>query len=258
MIRKEGQLDWKDVWIAKNQEETYKILFHIVFFTKEYDVYTKYLNNAELEYFKELHSERRKLSYLFGRYSLKSNVADYIGEVKLQKIHIRNGIFSQPIIQIDGQSNLQGTLSHCENCAVSLAYDASLVMGIDIEDRDRDFEKFIYNELTEGERRLISRNKRVNTLLFGVMWTIKEALSKCLRTGFTIPMSIMEIEEIKHYGYYYESTFKHFTQYKAITLVLDELICTITYPKNVELTFDAENIIYHINQFNRERNRYKK
>lgn len=247
MVKDEAIIEWNEKWNAKGQKNNYSIMFNITLFSENYSTIKECLNGDELDELDNLRNERRIRSYLFGRYSLKRNVANYINEKQLRKISILNGVFLQPIINHPYSAIIGGSLSHCNKCAASLVYNEALIMGIDIEERENDFHNIMITEVTKNEMDIFKNIALSSQLLYGVLWTTKESLSKCLRTGLTIPFYIMEIDNLTYHGLYFESTFRHFSQYRTITFIMKEQICSITYPKNVTISFDVEKIVSKIN-----------
>lgn len=201
------------------------------------------LNPEELNYLKVIKSDKRLKSYLYGRYSLKKAVSVYSNGMQLNKINIKNGIFGQPVIILDSYKAPGGSLSHCETCAASLVYDETLIMGIDIEEADRNVKKVMEHNLTGHEASLIKNQVVPEKMMYVILWTAKEALAKCLKTGLTLPLELYEVDKIEKQDTYFKISYTHFLQYTAFTYIFNNYVCSITYPKLIELSFDITPII---------------
>lgn len=77
-----------------------------------------------------------------------------------------------------------------------------------------------------------------------VFWTVKEALSKALRTGFMSPLEIYELESMKIEARCWISEFKNFSQYQGRSFFLGHLIYSLVYPKNINLK--VNNILLEV------------
>ncbi len=67
---------------------------------------------------------------------------------------------------------------------------------------------------------------------------MKEALSKVLKTGLTVLLSILEVKNIQICNDNLISTFTNFPQYCSISFNIYDYICSIVYPRNVEIDID--------------------
>ena len=68
------------------------------------------------------------------------------------------------------------------------------------------------------------------------LWTVKEALSKTLKCGLTVPFSILEVERIVQHGLHaYTCLFKNFAQYQARSWIESQHVLSIVLPKNTQL-----------------------
>lgn len=200
------------------------------------------LHYDEYKYFETLKYRRRINSFLLGRYSAKKAISALIGEGNLKKILIKNGIINQPVVVCEYCSNIQVSLTHCNNLAAAVAYDDMLVLGIDIENNNQQVNEVAGTGLTEHEKELAYRIPSLYKGFPATIWTIKESLSKALKTGLTIPFNILEVNSIDVCDGYYSSTFSNFAQYNSISFIVGDCICSITYPKNVEIDMDIKRI----------------
>lgn len=201
----------------------------------------QYLSPEELEYINTIKSKKRLESFIYGRLSLKIAGSLFCMERKLKDISVSNGILGQPVITVKGRSNISGSISHCDNCAASIVFDEELVFGIDIEDKNRDISNILIHFADQSEIEAVKKLDCPETLGCLILWTAKESLSKCLKTGFTIPLEIFRIRTIEKKKDCYKVLYANFNQFETSVYVMERNICSLTYPKklSVSLNMDA-------------------
>ncbi|MFA6118676.1 MAG: 4'-phosphopantetheinyl transferase superfamily protein [Parachlamydiales bacterium] len=217
------------------------------------------LHFDELEIYKKIISQKRKREYILGRYCIKSILSQYYKE-DLNEIAVLNGVFGQPII-FPNSHNLGVSLSHCENSAIAIVFPEAFPIGIDLENINLSFSKSISAELLKQEINILENfaakridkkselvfdefvaslisqqedflsNKELLTIAF---WSIKESLSKALKCGFTVPLSVLEIESIQYLKGCIYYSFKNFSQYAGISFCMNRYIISICYPKKID------------------------
>ena len=190
----------------------------------------------EKEQYQSLKQDKKRREYLLGRYACKLAVGLYLKEKDLQKIKVVQSVVKHPMIKHLSIDTPEVTLSHCDPYAVALAYEAGHPTGIDIENkifsRNRAFER----GMTETEVKLCQNNGGTSfDRLANVLWTVKEALSKAIKCGFTVPFKLLEIKEIvkKNESEYY-ITFKNFFHLHCYAYILKKshLIYCFTHQDN--------------------------
>lgn len=198
-----------------------------------------FLHPKELEYWHALKFERRQQSYLLGRYCAKKAITNYNKNLNFSDIYIKPGIFEQPIVYHPGLQKIQVSLSHCGSLGAAMAFPESHPMGVDIEETHKDKEVVIASQLTPSEKLLIENKTHDNSKrieFYTLFWTLKEALSKTLRTGLTTPFEIYAIEAITEHTGYWMAKFKNFTQYQAMAFPVGRnCICALVFPKQLHL-----------------------
>lgn len=203
------------------------------------------LHMAERQYADSLKFDRRKHSYLLGRIAAKLAIINITSQ-QPDSIYIDNGIFQFPIVnQVVGQS-IQVSISHCDDIAVALAFPEKHPIAIDIERINEEQAQAIQQQLSHHEQFILSgygfSPGEGNTML----WTIKEALSKILRTGLMMDLKILEVSTLKVNGDFWESTFTCCKQYKGITRICDSYVISIVTAANTEITgnYDSPDVIF--------------
>lgn len=229
--------------VLKNKEKKYEasICISKIDNPNEYGLLEECLNVKEREHYLGIKSSSRKNSFLHGRYVAKTAVSNLIG-CDLKEISIGIGIFNYPIVEINRNKKYNVSLSHCRSIGAAIAFEEDIIIGIDIEEIKLGFESRVYNSLVENEKLLISKNKCLEIESSAVIWTAKEALSKAIKTGLTVPLGILEVKEITYKENYYICTFRNFSQYKAISIATNRYACSIVIPKQLEIEIDIVQI----------------
>ncbi len=146
---------------------------------------------------------------------------------------------SQPIVI--NQSNIQTSITHCDDLACAIGFCEQYPMGIDLEKINKDKVEVIKTQITANETKFFELLSCEYEKIYTILWTAKEALSKVLRTGMMTPFSLYELDSLKtkeslQTKYFtFEGTYKNFAQYKVVSFEMNGYICSIVYPKNCEI-----------------------
>ena len=207
---------------------------------------SEFLHKKEKNYYDNLMHDRRKKSYLLGRYSAKRAISYLFGEDNLQEILIQPGVFSQPINSYSKGRDIQVSITHSGDFGAAVAFPEALPMGIDMEKIDPGKRDVMESQMTEAEKGLIRNLSRLDEKMLTLLWSTKESLSKVLKTGLTTPFYIYEIDGIKRRHNCFITYFKNFGQYKALSFTLGEYMCSISYPKSFDLNLNVEFLKYSL------------
>ncbi|MFK0522822.1 4'-phosphopantetheinyl transferase family protein [Paenibacillus illinoisensis] len=188
------------------------------------------LHEEELDYYTNLQVEKRKNSFLMGRFCAKKAIQLYTDIGDDRKIIIRRGVFQQPVVTMPSYSNIQVSITHCNDMGAALAFSEEHAMGIDIEKISGE-STAIESVLTEKERNLIKTLYLNPNVALYLMWTAKEALSKILKTGFTTPPQVFEINRIDIQSDYVSSEYTNFSQFRATSFQAGHYMISIVHPK---------------------------
>lgn len=201
-----------------------------------------FLHTKEQSYFTSLQYPKRQHSYLLGRFCAKQAISNYLQNKNFSSTLIENGVFNQPIVYHPAPTDVDISISHTDSIGAALAFPNAYPMGIDLEIINASHVMTIKSQLTLIEQQravLFSENE---PMILTLMWTVKEALSKALKSGFMISFELFEIEGIKQKDNYVECSFKHFKQFKAISFPLAETVCSLVYPIGTDLHVDIETL----------------
>lgn len=209
--------------------------------------YLKVLHSDEITYLNSLKFDRRKSSYLLGRISAKNALSKIIPtKAAMNSFKVGFGVFQFPVIEHLPCSGFQVSITHCDTIGISMAYPEAHPMGVDIEKINPEKVGSMINMFTKEEITLT--NSFLNDKASGhtLLWTVKESLSKILKTGMMIDFKYLELDSLDYKNGLYIANFKNFPQYKSLSIVLNSYIVSITCPKrtNIDLTNFAKHLTY--------------
>ena len=225
--------------MLKRKDQTYTASYCIYKGQKKHTpLMLSALNEKEKSHYDTLKYEKRKSDYLIGRYTAKIAVNELL-RIDLKSIQIDNGIFNFPIVRGKQIRNVQVTLTHCEDISIAIAFPEDHPIGVDLEKIDRNKMKLVKEIVNEKE---LALQEELNEFeMFTSLWTVKEALSKILKTGFTCNLQVFEVEKFNKTMFFFESKFLNFMQYKGYTIKKDEYICSIVLPLRTQLKLNNFN-----------------
>jgi len=203
----------------------------------------KALSSYELLELESQKYPKRKNEYSLGRYIAKKSVSHFYKDTKLNQISIGRGVFNQPVLYCPNNvNNIQVSISHVSNIAVSIAFPEEHPLGIDIERISEPTVEALKEKLLEKEIDLLPLVQLDKKTGLTMLWTVKESLSKVMKTGLTVPLSIYSVKKINIFESGFICEFDHFIQYKTFSWLIDHYICTICLPKNTSFFLDIERI----------------
>ncbi len=240
-MSKYGSIDLE----IKRENRSVKAVFSFVYpeaYPELVSVVDSFLCPREKKYWEKVSHEKRKTSYLTGRYASKLAASMYLAEKNLSKIEIRKAIFEQPIICYETFETPEVTLSHCSQLVAAIAYEAGHYMGVDVERLDLSKTDVYKSQLTEAEISAPENLPLANELVYNALWTMKEALSKTIKVGFMTPFKILETKNLQvQSDGSLTADFTNFAQYKCISWVLKECILSIALPRKSNIGHSFEN-----------------
>lgn len=202
-----------------------------------------FLHPTEFEHLKTLNYEKRQHDYLLGHLAAKKAASQY-SHLLPTEMYLESGFFLQPLLHSATNEKIQVSYSHTHHYAIAIAFPENYPMGIDLEKINIEKQTIISTQMTDDDKKWISTiqsdHQEKNFTLF---WTMKEALSKALRTGMTTPFEILSIENIKSSSNEsWTSVFNNFKQYQALSFFIHDLACSIVFPKQVEIIIDIPSL----------------
>ncbi len=160
------------------------------------------------------------------------------------EIHIRPGVFQQPVVIGPGCGELSACITHSGTFAAAIAFPTGHPMGIDIEWHD--------NAVLETLKQHVETHELPPTELcaseaerYTRVWTVKESLSKILKCGLTTPFSILRLRaDPSAGGPVWSGGFENFSQYRFISLCSKELSFALVHPGRTTVVVALEKIIH--------------
>jgi 4'-phosphopantetheinyl transferase len=198
----------------------------------------EYLSQPELARYDQIPVDRRRFTFLCGRFAAKKALCRMRPSLDPASFHIAEGVFGQPILPSADLHGLQVGISHTDRIAVALAFAEAHPMGIDIESIREDREGAIRSQMTEREMILHRSLPCPESAGYTLLWTIKESLSKVLKCGLMTPFAVLEIDQIDAGRATWVSTFRNFPQYKTMSRIWRDEVLSITLPKRTALNLD--------------------
>jgi 4'-phosphopantetheinyl transferase len=199
---------------------------------------TEYLGPAERERYDRFPADRRRLSFLSGRLAAKAGICRLHPAAVPSRLDIVAGVLGQPVLQGDGAPGCQVTISHHDSMGGAIAFPEAHPMGLDLELPRPEADATIESQMTAREMELLRQLPLPASTARSLGWSVKESLSKVIKSGLMSPFAIYEIEGIEVTGSEFVSTFVNFGQYKAISVSRGAGVVSIALPKGTELSFD--------------------
>lgn len=190
------------------------------------------LHTIEKENYQRLQFDRRRQSYLLGRLAAKKAVTALTGAAS-NSFYIDTGIFEFPVVKNAGE-NIQVSISHCDDIGAALAFPEEHPLGLDVERINGERSEVMQTQMSAAELAIIQNSD----ILLTIAWTIKEALSKILRTGLTMDLRLAEIKSLQKTGNYYTAEFCNFAQYKAVAFCTENYACCVVLPGKTTADID--------------------
>lgn len=178
-----------------------------------------------------LHARRRH-GLLIGRYAAKCALAALDPDLDPRTLAIRPGVLEQPVLSGEGVGTLGLSLSHAGPVAVAVVYPEACPMGIDLERIRASQVPLLTSQTNAAERqRLAARLVVPEAERLTRLWCLKEALSKTLRCGLTVPLELLAVGGVEREGPGLSVTFANFAQYRGLSFAAGDLAAALVLPR---------------------------
>lgn len=206
-----------------------------------------WLNPSEQELLDEITAPRKKRSYLLGRYAAKLGLSRYLQDSDLLCCSVERGALGQPVVKSTLLDVPEVSLSHSGNHGACIVFPAGQQFALDLEEikpkgnRSAAIEK----HLTEKEKELYTRLKEEvgEVELLYLIWTVKEALSKVLRCGLTLPFEALGLDSLEWKEGILHSRFTHFTQYRGIGEWKENMALSLVFPWKSKIIVNQDQVL---------------
>ncbi|MDR1561181.1 MAG: 4'-phosphopantetheinyl transferase superfamily protein [Holosporaceae bacterium] len=172
----------------------------------------KWLSNDELKKFNAISSEKTRMHFALGRVASKKALNSFENIIP-DCINIKNENNGCPNIE---NSLYCTSISHSRDIIASLVFKNEFSFGIDVEYSQKSKIKALKHINTDKE----SIPDDIKSLT--VCWTIKEALGKAIKCGFSIPFSEFEISKFSERNGIFECKFEKHQDFKGIAIYSNE------------------------------------
>lgn len=191
----------------------------------------KLLHPKEISRANSYTQQKRKDSYLLGRISGKLAIEKHLNLTNTDLFYIDNGVLNQPVIIGLNSQYLQISLSHTIDIGATIISEEGHPIGIDIESLNEKSSIDVMSILSENEKNLLKQTDPI------ILWTAKESLSKCLKTGFTVPFEWFEIDKIVQLkNNCFEIYFLNLQLFKSKVLIANHYVVAFSYHIDSDVT----------------------
>lgn len=195
-----------------------------------------WLHPSERASWASLKAEPRRVSYLLGRYAAKRAASQYLGTDALAEIEVSNGVFQQPVLRFPARDIPHVTLCHTDRLALAVAHPPDHILGIDAEALDPARAPLLRSLMSDAEQAPLGTMGFPEVERLFLLWTAREALSKALRCGLTVPLDLLETAGVVAAGPgEFQCTFARFPQYQARCAVVPGHAMALVLPRDTHL-----------------------
>ncbi|WP_156383828.1 4'-phosphopantetheinyl transferase superfamily protein [Methylobacterium sp. Leaf456] len=195
----------------------------------------KFLHPDEVALVTDRLHARRRHGLLVGRYAAKRALAGLHPEIDPRALAVRPGVLEQPVVSGTSVRNLGISLSHAGPVALAVAFPEGCPMGIDVERVRTDAVPLLVNQSPRAEQLLAARLDGPEPERQMRLWCLKEALSKALRCGLTVPLELLAVGSVEPDPAGLSAEFTNFAQYRGLSFVGGDLAAALVMPKTVGL-----------------------
>lgn len=203
----------------------------------------EYLEGEEYDFLHPLEKEqltgkrkKRTQSILLGKDVGKRAFSDlHPKHPKSNSFYVTKGVLEHPVIYTDFANNHHLSITHSEDVGAAVCFPEEHPMGIDIETLSHIKPRAVASQSTEKELKLFNDVFGEEKLAAAYLWTIKEAMSKVIKTGLMIDFKYLEVKEITEKNGVHTAFFSSFYQYKAVSFRKNDWVCSLVFPYKSEL-----------------------
>lgn len=178
--------------------------------------------------------EKKQLEFVRGRCAAKTAIAELESD-NVAEVSILRGQRGEPIVS---GSDCCVSISHSKNTAVALAFRSDANFGVDIEHVNAKFVKSL-RRMTNAIVEHVPDNVRELT----IAWTLKESLSKCLKTGLTIAFENLAFSEFHKSGEIYTCCFSKYPLFLGKAILKNDVVLAIVGEKSVVSEIDISHLL---------------
>jgi 4'-phosphopantetheinyl transferase len=176
---------------------------------------------------------RRRHGVLLGRFAAKRALGLLLPDIDPRSLAIEPGVLGQPVLSGSaGVESIQVSLSHAGSVAVAVVFPAICPMGVDVERITPDQPAALDGLFTPAEARLAAAAGEGGAAR---LWCLKEALSKALRCGLSVPLPVLVIAALPADGSSSWADFTNFRAFRGLSLTTGRLAAALVVPRLVTM-----------------------
>lgn len=224
------------------QEEKSEFVLSIVIDNRKeaWQSYIQHLSGEEYLLLQNQKTEEAKNSFCLGKIAAKTTIDKFL-QVPFNTLTIKHGVFGFPVIHPETKG-IQVSIAHTASSGTAVSFSEKFPIGIDMEILNITHNATIQTALINREVELIQKTQE--TLYSHIIWSAKEALSKALKTGFLLPIPLLEIKSISPQENCYKVEFKNFSLFTGIVFQLKEYIIALVVPTRLTVNTDFISAIH--------------
>ena len=197
------------------------------------------LHPDEIERLQGMRHAGRRRDFALGRHVARCAVSSLAGAHATRDSPIAVGVFGQPVLGGPAAPHLDVSLGHADGLVAAVAFPRSHPLGLDVEGLDFGRAATMMAHISTRERELLGGLELDELEMLTRLWTAKEALSKALRTGLTLPLELYEAMSAERDGERVRFTFTTFRQYAAETLAGRTHCLALCLPRRTRCDLDS-------------------
>ncbi len=198
------------------------------------------LHPDEMRYFTPLPAERRRISFLLGRFAAKRALRPCLEGVEFADINLVPGIFKNPVVCCPMREPWQVSITHSDAIVSAIAFPMVHPMALDVESINAEKVPAMATQIQDGERAEAIRCGLDIPSASTLLWTAKEALSKTLHTGLTCSFTLFKVHDLARINEAeLKGLYTNFTQYKFHAWIRHGCVLTMALPRRTEIIFES-------------------
>jgi phosphopantetheinyl transferase len=184
------------------------------------------MSAEELKRINSIGSEKVKKQYCLARVLTKKALSSFTGEFAFNDVSVLNEKNGCPFIE---SSEYAVSITHTNDIVAVLVFKNNFSFGIDIESPREKAKEALESILIDGEP--VCRDLENLT----VAWTLKESLSKALKSGFYLPFTEFEILNLSRHEDIFTCLYKKHPEFKGTAIFRNGNSVAFTYPADFTL-----------------------
>ena len=163
---------------------------------------TTFLTNATILHPQEskvshTYHPNRKQTFMAGRLAAKTAIQALDPSLKNTKnILIKKGVFEFPVLINQTSPPLHISITHSSTTAIAIVTPQTHPCSLDLQTQKKSAHKAILKNCTQKELEELESQNKIKTYNPIHLWSMKESLSKILKTGLMSPLTLYETKDI--------------------------------------------------------------